>query len=276
MVRYVSRDSTLVFNAARQKACGALSRVLEGLEDRDGVTETALRDSWLCELVSEGNVMADGWYCPPPRGAAVLFGSRVNFDSLRNPAFWSSDAVAYENGDMLYAYCSPVDRNTGLIGDMSVTMYLGQDERIRDHVKRCHDATGEVFSALDSVESPAELFRLSGEIFRKHGLYSGVISRTDSMPSNLGHTFPIDTEVIGKKCLTIEDCMRISGSRLFLNGAAEWDFSDGLQFTIEPQLLSLDDPSLPKITQHYLVHTDSEGFTVCDDIDSILREFGQI
>ena len=103
-----------------------------------------------------------------------------------------------------------------------------------------------------------------------------MISRTDSQPSNLGHTFPRLDPVPESGILSEEDKRTISTARRFVNTAADWAFSDGLQFTVEPQLMSLDDESLPQITQHYLVQYQDGGFTVCNDIDIILDDYGQI
>ena len=276
MIRYIYEDRSLTFNPARNKAHESLKKTLDELYGKENVTEKLFRDRWLMNMSEEGDVFADGWYCPPPYGMAVLFGDRITFDSLRNEPNWPGDTVINWNEDLFYAYSSPVDRKSGLIGDTSVTLYFGSNNKIRDHIRECHDAVMEVFSGLETVGTGGELFLMSQEVFRKHGLISDVISRTDNMPVNLGHTFPTLEGASEKDVLSQDDRNTISRARLFNNAAAEWRFTDGLQFTVEPQLLSVSDRSMPQITQHYVVKKDREGFIVCNDIDEILTQFDLI
>ena len=276
MIRYISREPGLVFNKARSKAHEALKKTLNECCGKEGVTEIAFKEQWLRNMESLGNIFADGWYCPPPLGIAVLFGDRVTFDSLRNEYNWSGETVMDWNRDMFYAYASPVDKESGTIGDTSVTIYFGKNQKILDHMKNCHDAVMDVFENLEKVSKGKELFRMSQEIFEKHGLRSDVISRTDNMPVNLGHTFPSLEGASKKDVLSDEDKLCISKARMFVNDTGEWEFQDGLQFTVEPQLLSIEDPEMPQITQHYVVQARADGFTVCNDIDEILSSFGQI
>ena len=133
-----------------------------------------------------------------------------------------------------------------------------------------------VFERLGETVTAGELFRISQSIFEQYHLKSTVISRTDYMPINLAHTFPFLTDVQQKETLSEEDKLTVSRSRKFLNAGAQWGFEDGLQFTVEPQLVSVDDPSLPKITQHYVVQEKNGNFTVCNDIDRLLEKYSLI
>ena len=227
-------------------------------------------------MSDEKDIYAKGWYCPPPNGIAVLSNERLNFDSLRNERYWpSSKMIDWEEG-LLYAYCSPVDRNTGYIGDLSVTLYFGEDEKIREHFRSCRAAAKDIFDHLQGSDGPAELYAYSLEVFEKRGLRSNVISRTDSMPSNLGHSFTRLTEAYGRPELSEEEIGQLSQSRKFLNASATWSFKEGEQFTIEPQLLSLADTSLPKVTHHFVVKKTDESYIVCNDIDALLDRFALI
>ena len=273
MIRYTSQNEGLIFNHARQNAVSALKQALKESYGKQ-ISEKDLKNRWIALMSQDKGIYSSGWYCPPGKGAAVLFDERLNFDSLRNEQFWSGEKTIDWGNGLLYAYCSPVDRESGYIGDMSVTLYFGEDERIRDHFRNCRAAIGEIFASLEAAEGPKEIFLLSLEIFRKHSLRSNVISRTDPMPSNLGHTFTHLDKKSDEKELSREDVAHLSSSRKFLNGSADWQFEEGMQFTIEPQLLSLDDPSLPKVTHHYAVKKTDGGFIVCDDIDEFLMEYG--
>ena len=273
MIRFTEDDRSRIFNPARQTAFLKLSETLAESEGKENVTELDFRDLWLEKMSSDEEISADGWYSPPPYGMAVLSGSRLNFDSLRNQSYWPvSKKIDFKDG-LLYAYASPVDRVTGRMGDLSVTLYFGKDERIRSHFQKCHEATTEVFLALERTRTAGELFQLSQEIFSRFGLKSNVISRTDNMPINLGHTFECLPEDLRDGELSDEKRQLLSNSRRFLNSSAKWQFIPGMQFTVEPQLISAEDPDLPKVTQHYVVLAEKNGFTVCNDIDLILNRY---
>lgn len=263
------------FNHARKVACLSLEKTLNELNCKKGITELMFRDKWMKNMSECDDVFVDGWYSPPPMGVAVLSDNRVNFDSLRNPEYWSGNNEINWDG-VLYAYASPVDRVSGYIGDISVTLYFGKNKKINEHIKNCHEATMALFECMSECSTAGDLFWLSQRMFEKYHLKSTVISRTDEMPINLGHTFPSLAGANEKGQLSDEDRLNISLSRRFLNGEAEWGFDDSLQFTVEPQLISLDDPDMPKITQHYVVKCINGDFVVCNDIDGILSRYSLI
>ena len=262
------------FNSARESACLSLEKTLSELYRKQGVTEVIFKNRWY-DNMKPYDVYADGWYSPPPKGISVLVNNRVNFDSLRNTYNWSDETEIDWNG-VLYAYASPIDRKTGLIGDISVTLYFGNNQKIIDHIKNCHKATLEVFDRIGEAETAGDLFRISQHVFEKYRLKSTVISRTDDMPINLGHTFPCLSNITNQEFMSEADKEEISRARRFLNAAAKWKFENGIQFTVEPQLVSVDDSEMPKITQHYVVKACGGDFLVCNDIDRILSKYSLI
>lgn len=273
MIFYTSENEELIFNSARQKATSALQETLKEFYGKEEISERIFAQRWLERLSQKKDVYAKGWYSPTPYGTAVLSGDRLSFDSLRNEKFWPSERIIDWRDGFLYAYCSPVDKISGYMGDMSVTLYFGKDEKIKEHFRNCRAAAEDIFDHLEDSEGPGELFRYSQEIFRSRGLLSNVISRTDSLPSNLGHTFAHLEEIADKAELTKEEIDHLSSSRHFLNQGADFVFEEGLQFTVEPQLLSLNDASFPKVTHHFVVKKREDGFIVCNDIDELLEEF---
>ena len=115
------------FNIARKTAFDAL---LKTLDDAFGkpVTEIEFRNLWLRNIsaISNGAVIASGWYNPPPYGSTVLFGrendpSRISFTSLRKDKFHpkNKNIADWENG-FVYAYCSPVHKKTGIMLECEV------------------------------------------------------------------------------------------------------------------------------------------------------------
>ena len=273
MISYTLHNEDLVFNSARQKATCCLEKTLDELYGKSGISEKIFAGHWLERMSEEESLFEQGWYCPPPYGIAVLSDERLNFDSLRNEEYWPSNRQIDWQSGFLYAYCSPVDRKTGYIGDMSVTLYFGKDERIREHFCNCRGAAQDIFEHLKETKGPAELYDYSLKVFESRGLRSNVISRTDSMPSNLGHSFTHLKDPSVAARLGSEEIKELSSSRNFLNENAGWQFETGGQFTVEPQLLSLADPSFPKVTHHFVVRKTDEGFIVCNDIDGLLNKY---
>ena len=75
-------------------------------------------------------------------------------------------------------------------------------------------------------------------------------------------------------CQYKNDIKYLSINRQFINAQADCKFIDGIQFTIEPQLLSLDNPDLYKVTHHYVIKKVEDGFIICNDIDYLLDRYG--
>lgn len=261
------------FNGARQKAFDSLCITLDTLYGKYNISEIDFKNEWYHNLEKQNDIIADGWYNPPSKGMAVLFGDRVSFDSLRNEKNWANNTIINWNKDLLYAYCSPIDKISGIIGDLSLTLYFGKDEKIINHIKNCYNAVQEVFNNLNNFQNSQELFIGSEKIFTKHKLKNCIISKTDDTSLDLGHTFPKLDNIQNKNSLTKEDKQKISQARMFINENSKWNFTKELQFTIEPQLISIENPELPQISQHYLVKKSKNEFIICQDIDYLFRKF---
>ena len=61
--------------------------------------------------------------------------------------------------------------------------------------------------------------------------------------------------------------------RKFLNRAAAWPIANSRQFSIEPQLRSAVDSTLPQLTFHYIVTIDAGDVHICRDIDDVMLWF---
>ncbi|MCL2338999.1 MAG: hypothetical protein FWC51_03555 [Proteobacteria bacterium] len=269
-----------IFNPAREAAIAAFLKTLSDM-DQKIVTEIEFRDMWLRNIAMIGTIIADGWYNPPPRGAAVLFGprnnpDRISFTSLRAEKFWPThkNTADWKNG-FIYAYCSPVHKETGIIGDVSFCLYLGKDKRLRDHFINAHTATAALLAQLPTVSNSLDLFKLSQTVFADYNLANNIASINDPLNNNIGHTFP-SIGPIETKTLTQAQKDRISHARRFINGGEPFDFADGMQFTIEPQLTSVADPTLPKVTLHYLAQKVPNGFNLCTGVDILSAKYGLV
>ncbi|MCI8961765.1 MAG: hypothetical protein HFJ18_02445 [Clostridia bacterium] len=272
-IEYTIDNNSFIFNIARKKAFNTLNNTLVYLYGKNNISEKEFKDIWQNNLNKETDIIADGWYNPPPKGMSILFGDRASFDSLRNRHNWASDTIINWNSDLLYAYCSPIDKLSGIIGDIAITLYFGNNIDIINHIKNCHDAVLEIFNKLNTIESSKSLFELSQQVFLKHKLKNCIISKTDNTPLDLGHTFPRLNNLTVKNKLTEDQNQEISRARKFINENTDWNFTEGMQFTIEPQLISIENHDLPQISQHYLIKKTKDNFIICNDIDLLLKKY---
>jgi hypothetical protein len=269
------------FNEGRKRAFTSLSETIDHCIGKV-ISENEFRDEWQKRLKINNQIISDGWYNPPPYGMAVLAGaidypSRISFESLRIEKYWTSDRIIDWTSDLFYAYCSPVHIPSGLPGDIAITLYFGKNEQVLGHFRNSHKAVKEVLNLVQEKNTSQDIFLASQSIFNNYGLKNCVVSYTDQVPLDLGHTFPqilVDTHN-NKNFLTNEEKGKIRTSRQFINAKTSWHFSNELQFTIEPQLISMVDKNLPQVTYHYLIQSKN-GFSICNDVDILLERFNLI
>ena len=265
------------FNYARKEAFKALCSCIDKCINKDGITEKMFSQLWINELSQNSDIIVNGWYSPPPMGIAVLSGnpvypSRVNYDSLRNPTYWPQEKEINWLEDIFYVYYSPVSISNGIPGDISVTLYFGNDIKIKEHFKKTHVITEEILNNIDKCHLSSELFELYQNLLNEHGLLGCGLSSTDPALTNIGHTLP-EIKLNRSRNMSDEQRKDISNARKFINGITSWTFDEGVQFTIEPQLMSSIDAGLPQISYHYLASKKGNSVYICDDINELLDKF---
>jgi len=61
--------------------------------------------------------------------------SRLNFGNLRRESVWPrADIRLNVKNGIIFAYASPFDKKTGIIGDFQTTLYFGKKQEIIDHL----------------------------------------------------------------------------------------------------------------------------------------------
>lgn len=266
------------FNIARKESYNALVDTLNECTSREDVTERDFANQWVGRMRRVKGVIGEGWYAPPPKGIAVLSGgidesSRVNYDSLRNEHNWPSDNIIDFNHDLFYFYCSPVGVESGIPGDLSLTLYFGTNRDVISHFKDTFHATMQALRCLSKYNSSKSMYDGIVDYFTERGLVGCGVSYTDIAMTNLGHTLPaIDLDDVSK--LSDKQISQISNSRQFINGLTDWRFEDGQQFTFEPQLRSTRNASLPQISYHFLVKYLDGEFIVNDDVVELMSKYG--
>lgn len=262
----------------------------ELLETKKEISEVILRNSWLSEMRKYENIFSDGWYIPPPHGIGVLFGSidrksRQNYKSLRPAKNWPQEGIFLDKkNEMAYVYASPVDRKTGIIGDMGMSLYFGNNKRIKDHLKLCLQLDKEIFEFVQVKKSYADIYRFAIKLFEKFGLSNQVTSITDPASVNIGHTIPSSYEdwtADEFHVLEMSEDMGnptqnlISKKRKFINSAETLEIRPGMAFTIEPRPTVNSNPEIPMASYHttVVIHTDGKK-ELLTYFDSIFKLIG--
>ncbi len=272
-----------VNNYGRSVAYRTFSETLNELRGQSGVTEIGFRDAWRARLHADERLTTNGWYDPPAEGMAVLFADeidvrRVCFESLRLEAFGPSNRVIDWERGLMYGYCSPVDRQTGLAGDFGVTLYFGTNSDMIEYFRKCSAVTQDLLAGIDSSMTSTALFQHSEKLFDAVGLRNTIASVTDSVPLDLGHSMPsVEVEAVAESRVLpqwAKDSMR--ASRRFVGTSSNWPLSDTFQFTVEPQLVDPERPESPKVSFHYVVSVRAGTVTVLREGEQLLAELGLI
>jgi len=229
------------------------------------------------------DLLPDGWYQPPPTGASVLIGSpptyaRVEYESLRDPHTWPRADIRLRDDSLVYAYASPTDRATGMIGDIGVTLYHGPDHRIRQHVATCLELTVRIAALAEVGMELRELYHQAERLVKEAGLGNRTASATDSGAPNIGHTIPWtfgDYSAEDERRLRNGDPADVSDlisrQRIFLNPSTRRRIEPTMAFTVEPRMSS---PSLPLSSFHIIVAFREGRKTISSEFGRLFRIFG--
>lgn len=251
----------------RTRAIAAASLVDALSSAHQDLSERGICDRWIQFMGRSSSVCPDGWYQPPPGGAAILIGrpedafNRMNYDSLRNPNVWARSDISLLDDSLVYVYASPYDRASGLIGDIGLTLYRGREQSILDHLLTCLEVTVRIARFAEVGMELRELFNYAQHQIEAADLRNETSSTKSGTP-NIGHTVPWTYEKYSEEA---ERCFEggnaheirqmISGQRVSVNGLAALKIQPTMAFTVEPQIAA---SQLPLCSYHVIV-TFSEG-----------------
>ncbi len=284
-----------MINPGRTIVVDSLRKVLKELHGKDSVSEHRLKHAWLEEIRGNGNLTVNGWYSPPSAGMAVLScqddtPERSHFQTFRDPQFFaSSDNIDWSSSSIIF-YASNIDLDSGLPADFATTVYFGNNKSIRRHFRDSFGACSTLLSELDNVQVGQELYGRMEDILAARGLTGRTWSSTDN-DYNFGHTLPrlnaaqglssacheqvrTDPSPAMSAAVTDFGAEAMRTARKFLSRQSELDLLSGVQFTIEPQCISLLDEKMPKVMIHYVAQHNASSFDVCRSCDELPREYG--
>jgi hypothetical protein len=228
-------------------------------------------------------LLPEGWYQPPPGGVSVLIGrptsfARVGYTSLRDPQIWPRGDIELADDSLVYAYASPTDRASGLIGDFGVTLYSGSRQSVRDHVERCLQISVGIAEHAEVGMELRELFRHAERLIAEAELSNRTASATDGGAANIGHTVPWSFEPYSasdRECIDSGDVKEIAalirGKRIFLNATASQRIAQTMAFSVEPRMASA---KLPLTSFHLVVAFIDGRKRVFSNFDALFARFG--
>lgn len=276
-----------MINLGRKFVADCLSNVIEHCLGKSGVSEQSLKNAWLEEISESGTLSRNGWYSPPENGMAVLVCSngdvsRSHFRSFRDPQFFASTEPIDWSDALIIAYASNISVKSGLPADFATTLYFGSDKQIKGHFRRSIASCRQLFSELDQVYTGKELFGRLEDILGSVGIDGRTWSSTDQ-DYNFGHTLPVLDPQLGSNhsSLASDDYMvsdntaeAMRKERNFLSRESELDLRSGIQFTIEPQCVSLDGKAIPKVMIHYVSQFAGGHYEICSCCEDLPIQYG--
>jgi hypothetical protein len=244
----------------RQRTSTMLEATLRVAPQR--VTEAELRDAWAERLYSAPGLAARGWYAPPPEGIIVISDvapsyERMSQASFRPPEAWPSAEVHITDDSLLYAYASPVSRETGLIGDFGCSLYRGGDAVLKDHIRNVWEVTRRIIDIARPGMTFPELYAQAMQLIEAAGLENVVHSVHAGSTSDIGHAIPwsdlppdrFERDVLAGGSLEVMSDL-VSRKRRFINATDPFVIRDDVAFTIEPRLCA---PGRPMVGFHTVV-----------------------
>lgn len=270
-----TKEKFLILKATRMVAQEALGKSLQKLlSSKKQISELMLRDTWLKEMRKSKTIFPDGWYIPPPHGVITLFGgeketTRVSPDSPRLEKFWPKGAVCLDKDKgIVFVYASPVHRETGIIGDFGLTLYFGKKTKICDHIRKSYRLIHKIFKHIRVGMPFAEIAQYADAEMNKQQTYSQLLSSTDKVGTNIGHTIPAVFEGWTKEEKKLWQSLRndwdriknmISKKRIFINTQENLIVKPGMAFTLEPRPEALRNPDIPMVYYHSVVVIHDNG-----------------
>jgi hypothetical protein len=270
-----------VIAATRRAAVESLCDVLRSSLEANP-SEAEIRDRWHAGLRANPRLLPEGWYAPPPHGIAVLVGrpedgfARSGVPSFRAEQAWPSPQQRLDRGCLLTAYASPIDRDTGLIGDIMATIYRGEEQGLLEHIQNVRQTTQAIVDMAEAGMSFKDLYRVGLGIIEQRGMSNAIVGINDPTGTNIGHTIPWSTEPPTpeeRELLNSGDSRAIaalvSSKRIFVNSVESFTIPETGAFSVEPRLSAPG--GQPTVAYHIVVAFEEGRKHVIDELEPLLQ-----
>lgn len=247
----------------RQYAADCIANVISNHEHK---TEKQLASALNQKLSENEDLLKCGWYTPPPFGISVLSETKDNldrllFDSLRKEQYWPSDTPIYDDS-ILFIYCSPAHKHNAVFGDIGITLYAGDDNKISNHLHKALNSLKEIATFTEISREFREICAHAQTVFKQNNVNNdrALLLTTDKDEFNLGHTVPFTHELPSIEEQAIIDSGNfedirdlISHKRIYLGPEETFKITENCAFTVEARLEDNDDPTCPNNFYHLIV-----------------------
>jgi hypothetical protein len=251
---------------------------VKSLINLDNISEVELVKKIIAETTNHSELFPKGWYDPPPSGVAVLFDTipftRLQFKSLRNPESFPNEQSVWKKESVGIVYLSPVDIKTKMIGDIGFTIYNGNDEKIKEHIKKCYEATYSMAEHAKVGMKFSELYSFAINLFKKEFKIIGWMTTTSdpNLGINLGHTIPGSFKNdlnFGNSFEEIRDT--IKNNRIYINNVENFIIPETCAFTVEARLEDINNPNLPSVYFHFIVVFNKGEKAILGNFEKIFK-----
>ena len=253
----------------------------QSLSSIDNVSEIEIHKLIVSKMSNYESIFPNGWYDPPPGGASVLFDEspfeRLKYDSLRNPIYWPSETSIFKKETVGSIYFSPVDRKTGMMGDIGFTIYRGDNEEIKQHLKNVYTSIFEIAKHVEVGIKISDLCLFAKNLFQNKFRKTKwvTISSDPNQSINLGHSITGSSEgniITGDTFKEIKEILK--NKRIHLIDTENFEIPRTCAFIVESRLEDLNKPYLPSAYFQFIVCFDNGKKTILKNFKQIFETVG--
>ncbi len=140
----------------------------------ENTSEIELCKSILSKMSASENIFPKGWYDPPAGGVSVLFDEApfecLLYDSLRNPEYSPQERYRFKKETVGGIYFSPVNKTTNMLADIGFTIYKGENEEIKQHLKKSYDVIYKIAEHAEVGMKFSDLCKFALDLFHTNNL----------------------------------------------------------------------------------------------------------
>ncbi len=253
----------------------------QSLKSLVGASEVDIHKLILSGMSTHDSIFPKGWYAPPPGGASVLFDQnpfeRLKYDSLRNPTYWPQKNSVFNKETVASIYFSPVDRVTGMMGDIGFTIYTGDNEEIKKHLNSVYESILEVAKYIEIGMKISDICEFAKNLFKDKFRRTRwvTISSDPGQSINLGHSVAGSSE--GKFIVrnNFDELVEtLKNKRIHLIDTETSLIPETCAFIVESRLEDINKPYLPSAYFQFIVCFDKGRKTILRNIDDIIKLVG--
>lgn len=271
-------DFKKVIAQTRETATDILTKSLVNL---DRLSEIEISKKILAEIKKHNKIFPEGWYSPPPLGICVLLDQkpfkRLQFETLRKPIAWPNGISKFKKETVGIIYISPIDRKTGMLGDVGFTIYNGENQEIKKHIQKCYKTILSIAEKAEVGMKFSDLYKLAENLFNKNLKIIEWMTTTNdpTLGVNLGHTVPGSFENNLNLGTTFEEIKNtITKKRIYINMVENFKIPATCAFTVEARLADMEKKYLPNVFFHFIVCFNNGKKTILENFDEIFKIVG--